>query len=166
MHRFDGKTAIVTGAARGIGRAIAVRLASEGARVMIADIDETTAHTTAGDLGEHVVAQSLDVTSEASWTTAVERVLSDWGKIDILVNNAGIAGRSAPLWEYGFDEWNQVIAIDLNGVYLGCKSVVPAMVAAGFGSESRRPWIDKIPGQRGCDEGNTCKCDYAWSARN
>jgi NAD(P)-dependent dehydrogenase (short-subunit alcohol dehydrogenase family) len=133
MLRFDGKTAIVTGAARGIGRAIAERLSREGARVMIADIDEVAAQAAAGELGANVVAQRLDVTSEVSWSDTVARAAKDWGKIDILVNNAGIAGRSAPLWEYSFEEWNQVLAIDLTGVYLGCKSVVPRMIGAGYG---------------------------------
>jgi 3-oxoacyl-[acyl-carrier protein] reductase len=133
MQRFEGRSAIITGAARGIGRAIAERLSREGAKVMIADIDDVAAQNTAGELGGQVVAQRLDVTSEVSWASAVDRALNDWEKIDILVNNAGIAGRSAPLWEYGLDEWNQVIAIDLTGVYLGCKSVVPAMINAGYG---------------------------------
>jgi 2-dehydro-3-deoxy-L-rhamnonate dehydrogenase (NAD+) len=133
MQRFEGRSAIITGAARGIGRAIAERLSREGAKVMIADIDDVAAQNTAGELGGQVVAQRLDVTSEISWASAVDRALNDWEKIDILVNNAGIAGRSAPLWEYGLDEWNQVIAIDLTGVYLGCKSVVPVMINAGYG---------------------------------
>jgi 2-dehydro-3-deoxy-L-rhamnonate dehydrogenase (NAD+) len=133
MQRFEGRSAIITGAARGIGRAIAERLSREGAKVMIADIDDVAAQNTAGELGGQVVAQRLDVTSEVSWASAVDRALNHWENIDILVNNAGIAGRSAPLWEYGLDEWNQVIAIDLTGVYLGCKSVVPAMINAGYG---------------------------------
>jgi NAD(P)-dependent dehydrogenase (short-subunit alcohol dehydrogenase family) len=133
MHRFEGKTAIVTGAARGIGRAIAERFAQEGARVMIADIDEVAAQNVAEEAGIQVIAQRLDVTSESSWREAVDRAIKDWGKVDILVNNAGIAGRSAPLWEYTVEEWRQVIGIDLTGVYLGCKSVVPGMIEAGYG---------------------------------
>jgi 2-dehydro-3-deoxy-L-rhamnonate dehydrogenase (NAD+) len=133
MHRFEGKTAIVTGAARGIGRAIAERFSSEGAQVMIADIDDVAAQNAAGELGAQVIAQRLDVTSDTSWNAAVERAKSDWGKIDILVNNAGIAGRSATVWEYAVEEWNQVIAIDLTGVFLGCRAVVPSMIAAGYG---------------------------------
>jgi 2-dehydro-3-deoxy-L-rhamnonate dehydrogenase (NAD+) len=146
MHRFDGRTGIVTGGARGIGRAIAQRLVREGARVMIADIDEVAAQATATDLGDQVTAQRLDVTSEASWNTAVELAKSEWGKIDILVNNAGIAGRSAPVWEYGVDEWQQVIAIDLTGVFLGCRAVVPSMIEAGYG---RIVNISSVAGKEG-----------------
>jgi NAD(P)-dependent dehydrogenase (short-subunit alcohol dehydrogenase family) len=133
MHRFEDKTAIVTGAARGIGRAIAERFAQEGARVMIADIDEIAAQNVAGEAGIQVVAQRLDVTSETSWREAVDRAIKDWSKVDILVNNAGIAGRSAPLWEYTLEEWQQVIGIDLTGVYIGCKSVLPGMIEEGYG---------------------------------
>ena len=131
--RFEGRTAIVTGAARGIGRAIAARLAAEGARVLIADVDEGAATSAADAIGEHAQAHRLDVTDAASWTAAVERATGAWGRLDILVNNAGIAGRSAPTWELAVEEWQQVIDIDLTGVFLGCRAVLPAMVAAGSG---------------------------------
>ena len=131
--RFEGRTAIVTGAARGIGRAIATRLAGERARVMIADIDEATATGTAAEIGERALPHRLDVTSPESWAAAVERATGEWGKVDVLVNNAGIAGRSAPAWELAVEEWHEVIAIDLTGVFLGCRAVLPAMLAAGSG---------------------------------
>ncbi len=131
--RFEGKTAIVTGGARGIGRAIVERLASEGARVMIADIDDAAATQTAKAIGDRVVARKVDVTSNQSWEDAVQQAISDWGRVDILVNNAGIAGRSAPVWELDVDEWQQVIGIDLTGVFLGCRSVLPGMIDAGWG---------------------------------
>jgi NAD(P)-dependent dehydrogenase (short-subunit alcohol dehydrogenase family) len=131
--RFDGKTGIVTGAARGIGRAIAERLAREGARVMIADLDEATARTTASAIGEGAVARRLDVTSAAAWTETVGAVTASWGRVDILVNNAGIAGRSAPAWELSVEEWQQVIDIDLTGVFLGCRAVLPGMIEQGYG---------------------------------
>lgn len=67
----------------------------------------------------------LDVTSRESWTAALAAVEARWESVSILVNCAGIAGRAAPLWEYGVDEWKQVIDIDLNGVFLGCRSAVP-----------------------------------------
>ncbi len=131
--RFEGQTAIVTGAARGIGEAIAIRLASEGASVMIADIDEDAAVAAAAAIGERAMGHQLDVTEPVSWDAAVRTALDRWGRIDALVNNAGIAGRSAPIWELAVDEWQQVIDIDLTGVFLGCRSVIPVMVEAGFG---------------------------------
>lgn len=131
--RFEGKTAIVTGGARGIGRAIVERLASEGARVLIADIDEATGAAVAGEIGHGTLAYGLDVTSEASWNGAVTKATAEWGKVDILVNNAGIAGRSAPAWELAVQEWLDVINIDLTGVFLGCRAVLPGMIERGYG---------------------------------
>jgi 3-oxoacyl-[acyl-carrier protein] reductase len=131
--RFEGQTAIVTGAARGIGEAIARRLASEGAAVMIADVDDQSASIAAAAIGELAVAQQLDVTEPVSWDAAVRAALDRWGRIDALVNNAGIAGRSAPIWELAIDEWQQVVDIDLTGVFLGCKAVLPVMIDAGSG---------------------------------
>ena len=131
--RFEGQTAIVTGAARGIGEAIARRLASEGAAVMIADVDDVSAEATAEEIGELAIAQRLDVTEPVSWDAAVRAALDRWGRIDALVNNAGIAGRSAPIRELGVDEWQQVVDIDLTGVFLGCKAVIPVMVDASSG---------------------------------
>jgi 3-oxoacyl-[acyl-carrier protein] reductase len=131
--RFQGQTAIVTGAARGIGEAIARRLASEGAAVVIADVDEAAAAATAKSIGEQAVAQRLDVTDRVSWDEAVRMAVDRWGRIDALINNAGIAGRSAPIWELSVDEWRQVIDIDLTGVFLGCRAVIPVMIEAGSG---------------------------------
>lgn len=131
--RFEGRTAMVTGAARGIGAAIAKRLASEGAKVVIADIDGDTASDTARKIGERAKAQRLDVTSVTSWEDAVGGAVAEWGRLDILVNNAGIAGRSAPAWELAVEEWQQVIDIDLTGVYLGCRTVLPGMIEHGYG---------------------------------
>jgi 3-oxoacyl-[acyl-carrier protein] reductase len=123
----------VTGAARGIGRAVAERLAREGAGVLIADVDAPAAQATASAIGERAVAHRLDVTSAASWEDAVNRAREAWGRIDVLVNNAGIAGRSAPAWELSLEEWQEVIDIDLTGVFLGCRAVLPTMLAQGSG---------------------------------
>ena len=131
--RFEGKTGIVTGAARGIGEAIVRRLTSEGARVLIADIDEGAAQASADAIGAGALAHRLDVTDPASWEAAVERATSDWGRLDILVNNAGIAGRSAPATELSVEEWRQVIELDLTGVFLGCRAALPTMTGAGYG---------------------------------
>ena len=96
--RFEGRTAIVTGAARGIGEAIAGRLTADGARVLIADIDEASAANAAAEIGEQAIAHRLDVTAPDSWTAVTQRARDEWGRNDILVNNAGIAGCSAPAW--------------------------------------------------------------------
>lgn len=131
--RFEGQTAIITGAARGIGAAIAQRLADEGAAVMIADVDEAAAMEAAAAIGGQAVGQQLNVTEPVSWDAAVRAAMDRWGRIDALVNNAGIAGRSAPIWELAIDEWQQVVDIDLTGVFLGCRAVLPAMINAGYG---------------------------------
>jgi 3-oxoacyl-[acyl-carrier protein] reductase len=130
--RFQGRAAIVTGGARGIGLAIVARLASEGATVMIADIDEAKGREASAGLAG-AVAYPLDVTSADSWQGAADQAMERWGRIDILVNNAGIAGRSAPAWELSVDEWQQVLDIDLTGPFLGVRAVLPRMIEAGYG---------------------------------
>jgi 3-oxoacyl-[acyl-carrier protein] reductase len=131
--RFEGQTAIVTVAARGIGAAIATRLAQDGAQVLIADIDQDAAQAAAEKIGERAAAQRLDVTDSASWDEAVAAANALEGPLSILVNNAGIAGRSAPIWELSVEEWQDLIAIDLTGVFLGCRATLPAMREAGYG---------------------------------
>jgi len=144
--RFDGKRALVTGGARGIGAAIATRLANEGARVAIADINMERASETAARIGDNAEAVTLDVTSPESWDSAIASVNEQWGGLDILVNNAGIAGRSAPTWDLSVDEWREVIDIDLNGVFLGCRAAVPGMIERGYG---RIVNISSIAGKEG-----------------
>jgi 3-oxoacyl-[acyl-carrier protein] reductase len=144
--RFDGKRALVTGSAKGIGAAIATRLATEGALVAIADVNQERATETASGIGDNAVAVLLDVTSPESWESAVTSLNDGWGGLDILVNNAGIAGRSAPSWELSVDEWKEVIDIDLTGVYLGCRTVLPGMIERGYG---RIVNISSIAGKEG-----------------
>ncbi|HXW06480.1 MAG TPA: SDR family NAD(P)-dependent oxidoreductase [Vicinamibacterales bacterium] len=137
MHRFDleGRRAVITGGAQGIGRAIAERFLASGARVSIWDADGRTAATTANELkrlGEvHVAA------ADVSRFEDVERATSDtartFGGIDILIANAGITGPNHPTWEYPVDQWRQVIEIDLVGVFYCCRSVVPLMRRQGYG---------------------------------
>jgi 3-oxoacyl-[acyl-carrier protein] reductase len=131
--RFEGQTAIVTGAGRGIGAAIANRLALEGARVLIADIDQDAAETAAEQIGDRAFTQRLDVTDAGSWEATVDAAQALDGSLTILVNTAGIAGRSAPIWELSVEEWQELIAIDLTGVFLGCRAVLPALRAGGYG---------------------------------
>ena len=125
--------ALVTGGAKGIGRAIARRLLGDGMTVMVADIDSSGAASAAADLGDGAHALHLDVTSHESWASAVSSILEQHGPVSVLVNCAGIAGRSAPCWELSPEEWHQVIGIDLTGVFFGCRAVLPPMMDAGYG---------------------------------
>jgi NAD(P)-dependent dehydrogenase (short-subunit alcohol dehydrogenase family) len=137
MNAIDLKEqkAVVTGAARGIGYAIAERLLHSGAAVTIWDVDEAAAREAATRLGTKGEAHALavDVTDEGSVKSAVEATAKRLGRIDILVNNAGVAGSNAPTWEYSSAEWRRVIEIDLVGVYLCAAAVLPDMIARGYG---------------------------------
>jgi 3-oxoacyl-[acyl-carrier protein] reductase len=111
---FNGRTAIVTGGAQGIGAAIAKRLQDSGAQVLVWDLD--------GSPG-------VDVSDPAS----IEKALKGLGKIDVLVNNAGIAGKNVPTVDYPIDEWERVLRINLTSQFLCCRAVAPRMVKAGYG---------------------------------
>jgi 3-oxoacyl-[acyl-carrier protein] reductase len=128
MNQIDlqGRVAIVTGAARGIGRAIADRFSASGARVAIWDIDRATTADTAASI-INAVDFAADVTDPASIAAALAATEAQLGPPDILVNNAGITGPNHPLDQYPVDAWRQVIEIDLMGVFHCCRAVVPAM---------------------------------------
>ena len=128
MNRIDleGRVAIVTGAARGIGRAIAERMSTSGARVAIWDIDRAAAQETAMSI-VNAVDFAVDVTNPDSIAAALAATQAQLGSPDILVNNAGITGPNHPLDEYPVEEWRRVIEIDLMGVYYCCRAVVPLM---------------------------------------
>ena len=128
-----GRQAIVTGAAQGIGRAIAERLLSAGARVCLWDADGALVAEVASELGDNAFAEAVDVADPDSIAAVTRSSLSAMGGIDILVNNAGISGPNAPTWEYPIEEWRRVIEINLNGVFYCCNSVVPTMREAGYG---------------------------------
>jgi 2-hydroxycyclohexanecarboxyl-CoA dehydrogenase len=135
ITRLKDKVAIVTGAAQGIGRAIAMRLAQEGAKVAVADIQETVAATTAEEIrasGGQAIAVALDVTSLEQATAAVQKVERDLGPIDILVNNAGW-DKVEPFVENTPQTWDRVIGINFRGPLNCCKAVIPGMQARGHG---------------------------------
>jgi 3-oxoacyl-[acyl-carrier protein] reductase len=127
-----GRIAIVTGAARGIGRAIAERFAVSGARVAIWDIDAAAAKATAAEIAGAVDVVA-DVTEPQSITSALAATEARLGPPDILVNNAGISGPNMPLDEYPPEAWRQVIEIDLIGVFNCCRAVAPAMRRRDYG---------------------------------
>ncbi|HYP29041.1 MAG TPA: glucose 1-dehydrogenase [Blastocatellia bacterium] len=135
-RRVEGKVALVTGAASGIGKATAALLAREGARVAVADINEQGARASAREIagpGREAVALALDVTSEEDWARVVSEVVERWGRLDILVNNAGISF-GKPFTETGLEEWRKVMAVNLDSVFLGTKHCAQVMREGGGGS--------------------------------
>ncbi len=134
MNRIDlaGRVAIVTGAARGIGLAIARRAVESGASVAVWDMDRSAAEAAAASLGR-ASAHVLDLTDEAAIGAAQAATLATHGRIDILVNNAGITGGNAPAWELPAAEWKRVVEVNLIAPFLVTRAVVPGMIAAGYG---------------------------------
>ena len=137
MNQIDlaGRVAIVTGGARGIGFAAAERMLQSGATVVLWDVDrDATAKAVIDLAGKGSVSKDIvELTSEASVEAATEEVVKRHGKIDILVNNAGITGGNGTLWELEPKVWRKVIDVNLIGPYLTCRSVVPKMLANGYG---------------------------------
>jgi 3-oxoacyl-[acyl-carrier protein] reductase len=130
--RFDGQTAIVTGAARGIGLGIARRLAAEGCRIVVWDRHAATFDVAAAGFAPLLVL-TVDVADRRSVERAFAATLDAAQRIDALINNAGINGPVHPTWEYPPEAWDEVLAVDLTGVFHCCRTVVPAMRAAGYG---------------------------------
>lgn len=137
MNQIDlqGRVAVVTGGAQGIGRSIAERLLHSGASVSIWDIDHSLASRTVSELSAigRALAVEVDVTQPQQVSGAVSQTEAQLGEIHILVNNAGIAGSNASVWEYSVDEWKHIVDVDLYGVFLCCRAVVPRMLQGGYG---------------------------------
>ena len=134
MGRLDGGVALVTGGASGLGRAIAARLAAEGAAGVISDLQRELGEQTAASLGVTFLAQ--DVTSEEQWPQTLQQVSELAGPVSILVNNAGIAGaadRVSPE-DTRFADWKQIFTVNLDSVFLGCRAGIAAMRHTGGGS--------------------------------
>lgn len=149
--RVEGKVALVTGSADGIGKAIAQLLAREGAKVVVSDINETLGQATAAELGGAFV--KLDVSDEASWQAALAAIESAHGRLDILVNNAGIIGTKGPQDPENatLDDWRLVHKINLDSVFLGCKYAIRLMRKNGDAggsivNMSSRSGIVGVPG--------------------
>lgn len=132
--RFDGKTAIVTGAASGIGLAIARELAAGGATVVLSDLDEDKTHAAAEGVGHGALACVADVADASAVEALVAFATARTGRLDMMVNNAGIGGPLEPVGNYPIEEWHKVIDVNLNGVFYGIRYAVPAMKETGGGS--------------------------------
>jgi NAD(P)-dependent dehydrogenase (short-subunit alcohol dehydrogenase family) len=131
VFSLQDRVAIVTGAARGIGAAITERFLKAGARVALAELDAAEAKKMAQKLdpsGQRTLVVEVDITKEAEAQAMAGEVRDHWGTIQILVNNAGIAGPNKPLVDVSEEEWDHVSNVNLKGVFLGCKSVLPTML--------------------------------------
>jgi NAD(P)-dependent dehydrogenase (short-subunit alcohol dehydrogenase family) len=133
LRRLAGRRTVVTGAGAGIGRAIAGRLAAEGALVLVADVDGAAAARVAGELGPAAVSQAVDVADEASVASMIARVVDLWGRLDVLVNNAGI-GIAATTPDTAAQDWQRVLDVCLTGTFFGMKHAIPPMRESGGGS--------------------------------
>ncbi|QDL09622.1 short-chain dehydrogenase [Brasilonema octagenarum UFV-E1] len=152
MNRVQDKVAIVTGAARGIGGATALLLAKEGAKVAVTDILADEGKTLVQEIHSHGSEADywhLDVSQETQVKQVFAEVYRKWGKIDILVNNAGIAGINKPTHEISEEEWNTVMAINTNGVFLCTKHAIAYMLNTGGGSIINLSSIAGLVGSRG-----------------
>jgi len=133
MNRLDGKVALLSGAARGIGAETARKMAAAGASVVVGDVLAERVRETAKEItgaGGKALAIALDVTLEDSWNAAVGAATEQFGKLDILVNNAGIF-RGKDMMDATLEEWNRLVAINMTGVWLGTKACAPALAESG-----------------------------------
>jgi 3alpha(or 20beta)-hydroxysteroid dehydrogenase len=148
MHRLEGKVAIITGGASGMGAAEARLFVEEGSRVVIADIQDAAGEALAKELGDAAVYTHLDVTQEAQWQALAAEVQRRLGHLDVLVNNAGTVNM-APLEDTTLEQWQRVIAVNQTGVFLGMKHALKPMAASGGGSILNVSSIDGLIGMNG-----------------
>jgi len=141
MGRLEGKVALVTGGASGIGAETSRVFAREGAKVAVTDVNDTGGLAVATEIGDAAFYAHLDTRSEDDWQAVVEKVVDTYGRLDILVNAAGVPGGSRPdgtgspkIDEQDLEDWNRVMDVNSTGIFLGMKSTVPEMRKAGGGS--------------------------------
>lgn len=158
---LDGRFAVITGGAQGIGRAITERFLDSGAAVAIWDRDTSHAAKTAQDLtdrGKGIIALNVDVADYRSVELARDETMAAFPRIDILVNNAGIGGPTQTTWDYPLDAWRQVMAINLDGPFHCCRAIVPQMIANSYG---RIVNIASVAGKEGNARGSAYSASKA-----
>jgi NAD(P)-dependent dehydrogenase (short-subunit alcohol dehydrogenase family) len=133
-NRLEGKIAVITGAASGIGAASARRFVEEGAKVVVADLQTDLGRAVADELGDAARFVECDVTDEAAITGAIEFAIDLWGRLDVMFNNAGVIGAIGPIADTDSDAWRRSIDILLHSVFYGCKQAARVMVPRGEGS--------------------------------
>jgi 3(or 17)beta-hydroxysteroid dehydrogenase len=146
MGRVEGKVAIVTGGASGMGKADAVALAREGAKVVVADLNVKDGEAVAAAIGENAAFMRLDVTDEDNWKAVVAATVEMFGRLDVLVNNAGMIALGN-IVDTDLETWRRINAVNSDGVFLGCKHAIPAMAASGGGSIINMSSVAAIHGQ-------------------
>ena len=145
MGRLNGKVAIVTGAAKGLGEADARIMAREGARVILTDVDEANGARVAADIGDAARFVRHDVRDEAAWQALIADVMSREGRLDVLVNNAGVV-EVGNIENTTAEDWRFVMAVSADGTFYGCKHAIPAMRASGGGSIINMASVASIDG--------------------
>ena len=137
MKTLENKVAIVTGGGSGIGKAISLLYASEGAKIVVSDVDEKGGNETVSEItgkGGNAIFVKADTSNPDDSKKVVDEAVKQYGGLHIAVNNAGIGGPLKPTGEYPIDAWNKVISINLSGVFFGLRYQIPAMLASGGGS--------------------------------
>ena len=157
LDRFTDRVAVVTGGASGIGLAVAKKITAEGGRVALWDLDERGLETARSESGA-AYAHAVDVTDEAGIDDALALTVDDLGPVDILVTAAGIIGPIQPIGDLPYDVWRRVLAVNLDGTFLSCKAVVPAMRERGYG---RIATVSSIAGKEGTPGGSAYSASKA-----
>lgn len=148
MNQIDlnGRVAIVTGGAQGIGRAVAERFAASGAKVEIWDLDGALAAKAASEIGKGATGVAIDVTDAGAVKQAADALEARLGSVDILVTSAGIAGPNLKTWEYPLDEWSKIMRLNVDGTLHCCQAVIPGMLRRNYG---RLVLVASIAGKEG-----------------
>lgn len=160
MGRLDGKVALITGAASGMGRATARLFAAEGARLLLVDVDAAGGQAAAAEIkqqGGEAGFQRADVSQAAAVEAMIRAALDTYGGLDVLFNNAGIEGQSARLADQSEENWDRVLAVNLKGVFLGMKHGIPPMIERGGGSVINTASVAGLVGWHGAAASSAAK---------